>query len=129
VNQDNNKNGSAEELLPFIQENIVHGSIIITDGWASYAKLKSLGYEHNVKKISSDKEALPHVHLIISLLKRWLLGTHQGGISSKYLDYYLDEYTFRFNRRKSGNRGKLFQRLIEQAVQTSPVKWNEIKLS
>jgi transposase-like protein len=121
------ESASSENLLSFIQENVEAGSEIITDGWAGYSKIQSLGYNHQIKKISEDKEALPHVHLIISLLKRWLLGTYQGSISQKQLDYYLDEYIFRFNRRKSAKRGKLFHRLIEQAVQTHPVTRTAIK--
>ena len=64
---------------------------------------------------------LPRVHRVVSLLKRWLLGTHQGAIRHEHLDYYLDEFTFRFNRRKSTSRGKLFYRLAQQAVQVEPV--------
>ena len=63
---------------------------------------------------------MPRVHRVASLLKRWLLGTHQGGVARYYLPYYLDEFTFRFNRRKSKSRGKLFFRLMQQAVTTPP---------
>ena len=69
---------------------------------------------------------MPAVHRISSLLKRWLLGTHQGAVSAKHLDYYLDEYTFRFNRRNSNARGMLFYRLLQQAVATGPFTYNEI---
>jgi hypothetical protein len=72
-------------------------------------------------KKGEASELLPRVHLVISLLKRWLMGTHQGAVSHKHLDYYLDEFTFRFNRRKSMNRGKLFYRLVQQAVAIEPV--------
>jgi hypothetical protein len=72
-------------------------------------------------KKEAASELLPRVHLVISLLKRWLIGTHQGAVSHKHLDYYLDEFTFRFNRRKSTNRGKLFYRLAQQAVAIEPV--------
>jgi hypothetical protein len=88
---------------------------------ASYSKLASYGYIHEVEKTKPDQEALPHVHLVISLMKRWLLGTLQGAVNKRQLDFYLDEYTFRFNRRKSRSRGKLFRRLLEQAVRTEPV--------
>jgi ISXO2-like transposase domain len=64
--------------------------------------------------------ALPHVHLVASLLKRWLLGTHRGALTAQELDYYLDEFTFRFNRRRSRHRGLLFYRLLDQAVATDP---------
>ena len=69
---------------------------------------------------------MPGVHRIASLLKRWLLGTHQGAVSGRYLDYYLDEYTFRFNRRTSRSRGLLFYRLMQQAVATPPVSYRQI---
>lgn len=71
-------------------------------------------------------ELLPRVHRIASLLKRWLLGTHQGAVGPLHLDYYLDEFTFRFNRRRSASRGKLFFRLLEQAVQVGPVTFETI---
>jgi hypothetical protein len=83
------------------------------------------GYVHEVTIIKSSKRAaselLPRVHRVISLLKRWLMGTHQGAVSHKHLDYYLDEFTFRFNRRRSKSRGKLFFRLVQQAVTVEPV--------
>ncbi len=69
---------------------------------------------------------MPRVHRVISLLKRWLIGTHQGAVSHKHLDYYLDEFTFRFNRRRSKNRGKLFFRLAQQAVAVDPVTYYRI---
>jgi transposase-like protein len=101
------------------------GSLIRTDGWRGYRRVNSIGYKHEVivlkGKIEDASELLPHVHLVISLLKRWLMGTHQGAVSHKHLDYYLDEFTFRFNRRKSMNRGKLFYRLVQQSVAIEPV--------
>ena len=69
---------------------------------------------------------MPAVHRVASLLKRWLLGTHQGAVQARQLDYYLDEYTFRFNRRTSRSRGLLFYRLLEQAVATEPVTYRDI---
>ena len=69
---------------------------------------------------------MPRVHRVISLLKRWLMGTHQGAVSHKHLDYYLDEFTFRFNRRRSKNRGKLFFRLAQHAVAVDPVLYDQI---
>ena len=122
---------SAEELMSFIKENIAPGSKIITDGWSGYSSLsQSKKYKHEIKIISgSGKEAhelLPHVHMIDSLVKRWINGTHQGKVSPKHLSYYLDEFAFRFNRKLSTYRGKLFYRLIQQSVATSPVPLNEI---
>jgi transposase-like protein len=122
---------SKENLQPFIKENIEYGSTVITDGWTSYAYLsKSKEYEHIVKVISgSGKQAhelLPHVHMVDSLVKRWINGTHQGKISSKHLEYYLEEFAFRFNRKLSTHRGKLFFRLMQQAITTLPTTYNDI---
>jgi len=123
---------SAENLLPFVENNIERGSDVITDGWSGYAFLvKNENYKHEKKVIAgSGKEAnelLPHVHLVVSLLKRWIYGTHQGKVSHKYLEYYLDEFSFRFNRKMSTHRGKLFYRLIQQAVTSMPLTNKDIK--
>ena len=84
-----------------------------------------MGFEHIVNNISATRDpahvSMPRVHLIASLLDRWLLEIHQGAIRQSHLAYYLDEFTFRFNRRKSKARGLLFYRLMEQAVDLSPV--------
>jgi hypothetical protein len=77
-------------------------------------------------KKKTPSELLPRVHRVISLLKRWLMGTHQGAVSHKHLDYYLDEFTFRFNRRRSNSRGKLFFRLVQQAVAVEPIPLAQI---
>lgn len=125
---------SGEHLLQFIEETIEKGSTIVTDGWTGYSTLnKSDKYKHQIKVISgSGKEAhelLPHVHLVDSLVKRWINGTHQGSISPKYLSYYLDEFAFRFNRKLSTYRGKLFYRLMQQAVDTAPLPFKKITKS
>lgn len=121
---------SAESLHLFVQESIQLGSVVHTDGWSGYSGLEVKGYIHEVTVIKGKKEMaselLPRVHRIISLLKRWLMGTHQGAVSHKHLDYYLDEYTFRFNRRKSKSRGKLFFRLAQQAVAVEPLPYDAI---
>jgi transposase-like protein len=121
---------SAENLMPFIQEAIAVGSVVHTDGWLGYLPLEKAGYHHRVTFLKSQKESaselLPRVHLVASLLKRWLLGTHQGAVSREHLDYYLDEFTFRFNRRNSRSRGKLFFRLAEQAVAVAPVPYKSM---
>jgi transposase-like protein len=112
-------NASAENLIPFVCDTVKPGSNVVTDGWAGYNDLNSKGFVHCKQMISDNNkthEPLPHVHLIVSLLKRWLRGTHQGAISSSHLQDYLDEYAFRFNRRLSTHRGKLFYRLMQQAV-------------
>ena len=121
---------TGENLIQFIEDTIEPGSII-TDGWRGYSSLsKSEKYTYQTKIISvSEQEAhelLPHVHLVDSLVKRRVNGTHQGNISPKHLPYYLDEFAFRFNRKLSTYRGKLFYRLIQQAVTTSPVPLNEL---
>lgn len=109
-------------LHGFIQENIEPGSVVRTDGLSSYAGLA--GYRHEpVVLAGSGKtadELLPRIHRVVSLLKRWLLDTHQGAVRQEHLDYYLDEFAFRFNRRTSASRGKLFYRLVQQAVQVGP---------
>jgi transposase-like protein len=113
---------TAGSLRSFIQETIEPGSTVVTDGFAGYEGLQRIGYDHEAYPIRGRRKdaskLLPRVHLVISLLKRWLLGTHQGAVTSVHLPYYLDEFTFRFNRRKSKSRGKLFYRLVQQAVST-----------
>ena len=90
---------SSASLLPFVTNNIEKGSEVITDGWSGYTFLAKSGYKRTIyvqSKKKADEEILPHVHLIISLVKRWLLGTHQGAVSDKHMQAYLEEYTFRF---------------------------------
>jgi transposase-like protein len=124
------QNASAENLRAFVQESIELGSVVHTDGWRGYSDLGSKGYVHEVTVLKGRKDPasklLPRVHQVISLLKRWLLGTHQGAVSHKHLDYYLDEFTFRFNRRRSRSRGKLFYRLAQQAVAVRPASYDVI---
>ncbi len=121
---------SADSLIPFIKENVTPESVVITDGWLGYVPLKRENYEHSIQNISQSEEnsseLLPHVHLVVSLIKRWLLGTHQGAVSQKHLADYLNEYAFRFNRRLSTHRGKLFYRLMQQAVSTEATSRREI---
>jgi transposase-like protein len=121
------QSGSFEHLGGFISENVEPGSSLITDGWCGYSPVKNLGYAHKVQELSEGSETLPHVHLVISLLKRWLLGTHQGGVSRNQLEFYLDEFVFRFNRRASASRTLLFHRLIEGAVEAPPVPFKLIR--
>jgi len=121
---------SAESVLPFIKDSIEPGSLIRTDGSWAYHKLPKHGYrrDRNVMLGTDDPAhvSMPGVHRVAALLKRWLLGTHQGAVKPKQLDYYLDEFTFRFNRRSSRSRGLLFYRLLEQAVVTEPVTYAQI---
>ena len=115
---------SAASLEAFVLEAVEPGSVIRTDGWPSYSKLHALGYRHETSVTGGDPSRtdrdFPRVHRVASLLKRWLLGTHQGAVEKKHLDYYLDEFTFRFNRRTSRSRGMLFYRLLQHAVVTAP---------
>ncbi len=115
--------GSAASLTPAVEEMVAPGSTILTDQWGGYNRLVDRGYLHEVirREAVVGDNALPRVHRVASLLKRWLLGTHQGAVRASHLDYYLDEFTFRFNRRTSRSRGKLFFRLVEQAVAVDPV--------
>jgi len=120
---------SADSLEPAVQQAVVTGSIVHTDGWNGYNRLKALGYyAHEVVRKNADvgDNLLPHCNRVATLLKRWLIGTHQGAVSHDHLDYYLDEYTFRFNRRASRYRGKLFYRLIQQAVVIDPVRYSDL---
>jgi transposase-like protein len=118
---------SAESLEAFVEEAIDPGSAVHTDGWHGYNGLKAAGYRHRVTLLRGQHELasklLPRVHRVVSLLKRWLLGTHQGAVSAPHLDYYLDEFTFRFNRRTSRHRGQLFFRLAQQAVAVEPAPY------
>ena len=116
---------STDSLLPFIEDAIDAGSVLYTDGHKGYRPLARAGYLHQPTSIWTSGDpghvVMPRVHRVSSLLKRWLLGTHQGAVRPQQLDYYLDEFTFRFNRRSSSHRGLLFYRLLEQAVQLEHV--------
>lgn len=122
-------NASSESLIAAVKDSIESGSIVRTDGWTGYKPLTAEGFDHVVMRKSEDvgENLLPLVNREAALLKRWLLGTHQGAVRPSHLDYYLDEYTFRFNRRKSNFRGKLFYRLIQQAVIVDPITKHEIR--
>ncbi len=121
---------TANQLCGFVGDVVEPGSTVRTDGLNSYLALLRYGYVHDrvvqKKHVETASELLPGVHLVASLLKRWLLGTHQGRVSREHLGYYLDEFTFRFNRRKSRYRGKLFYRLVQQAVAIDPVPYSQI---
>lgn len=122
---------SRNSLVPFVSDVVAAGSSIHTDGWGAYRGLSQLGYDHTVTVLSSSGDpahvSMPGVHRISSLLKRWILGTHQGSVSGDHLQSYLEEFTFRFNRRTSRSRGLVFRRLLEQAVRTSPVTEQTVK--
>lgn len=118
-----------DSIIPFIRDNVETGSTVITDGLRSYSSLKDEGYNHiahTVTKAESPDEELPHVHLAISLLDRWILGTLQGSVSPKHLQAYMDEFVFRFNRKRSTHRGLLFYRLLEGAVNTEATTFRDL---
>lgn len=122
---------SAETLETFVQLAIAPGTEVNTDGRWGYTGLSRLGYQYKpVVLARKGKQAgtvfLPRVHRAISLLKRWLLGMHHGRVTRKHLEYYLDEFTFRFNRRGSAHRGMLFYRLLQQAVMIEPTTIQEL---
>jgi transposase-like protein len=118
-------NASGDSLVPFVCDVVSSGATIQTDGWNGYNDLQQKGYVHQKKKISASDDpahvSMPGVHRIASLLKRWILGTHQGAVRVEHLQAYLEEFTFRFNRRTSQSRGLVFRRLLEQAVVTDPI--------
>lgn len=122
--------GSGKSLVGFVEDCVEAGSRVHTDGWSGYNGLRKAGYRHRVTHTAGDDElaveVFPHVHLVAPLLKRWLGATHQGRVGHKHLQGYLDEYTFRFNRRKSRHVGKIFHRLFEQLVLRQARTYREI---
>jgi len=120
---------AGDNLEQAVWEMVEPGSEVRTDGWRGYNGLVELGYRHHVvqKDANLGDNLLPMVNMVASLLKRWMLGTHQGAVQHSHLDYYLDEYTFRFNRRTSKSRGLLFYRLLNQAIDLGPVMEIELK--
>lgn len=121
---------SAASVVPFVQASIEPGSAVRTDGSAAYRHLKEMGYTHvRTVMLGSDQAAhqsMPGVHRVAALVKRWILGTHHGSVQPGHLNAYLNEFVFRFNRRKSGSRGMLFYRLLQQAVVTDPLTYQAI---
>jgi transposase-like protein len=120
---------SIASLHGFVAEAVQKQSVVRTDGWPGYRGLDDEGYRHDVCVVGKRQNAsrlLPRVHRIVALLKRWILGTHQGAVGHEHLDYYLDEFTFRFNRRGSRSRGKLFYRLVQQAAQVQPAPYKQL---
>jgi|SRR3989344_1969042 len=121
---------SHSSLQRAIKGMVEQESTVRTDGWGGYAGLKRDGYHHVVvdkEKADVGENLTPLAHRVASLLKRWLLNTHQGGVQHTHLAYYLDEYTFRFNRRTSRSRGMLFYRLMQQALAVEPIPASQLK--
>ncbi len=116
---------SGQSLGDAIKESVEQGSTILTDGWSGYSRLSSLGYKHQIVRREGcvGESLLPRCSSVAISLNSWLLGTRQGSFGGNHLRYYLDEFTFRFNRRASHSHGKLFYHLVQQAVQIEPVPY------
>lgn len=124
-------NAEAVTLRKFITDNIAPGSTVITDALSSYPAAMQTGeYEHNPINVKRSglkaHELLPGVHRLFSLVKRWLEGTHQGAVDPDHLQSYLDEFIFRFNRRRAAERGLLFFRLLERTVEVGPITFRDL---
>jgi len=124
------KDFSSASLIAFVVDNVAAGSTVITDDWTSYGPLDRHGFGHEVHQAAASKkrktDLLPSVHVVLSLLKRWLLGTHQGAVRPKHLQRYLDEFAFRHNRRKSRHVGKIFYRLLQGVASTQETPYREL---
>ncbi len=125
------QDASASSLIPFIEHSVAEGAVVRTDGWSGYVPLSRTHYQHRPQSLRATRfpghAAMPRVHRVASLLKRWWLGTYHGAIGDEHLRYYLDEFTFRFNRRTSRARGLLFYRLIQQAVESDAVAYHRVR--
>ena len=125
--------GSSASLHPFVTDNVEPGTTVVTDAWQGYRGLEKLGYVHDRRSQRAAKargedpgKLLPAVHRVASLAKRWLLGTHQGSVEPAHLASYLNEFVFRFNRRRSRSRGMVFYRVLELAVAHDPVRYRDL---
>ena len=125
--------GSAKSLHAFVTDHVEPGARVITDGWTGYRGIDKLGYIHGPRSQRGARargqdpgELLPVVHRVASLAKRWLLGTDQGSVDEAHLQSYLNEFVFRFNRRRSRSRGMVFYRLFELAVTHTPVRYRDL---
>ncbi len=109
-------NAETESLRPFLISTVEPGSTVVTDGWTAYRSACKGWFVHERHPVAGSghqaHELLPAVHRVASLLKRWLMGTHQGTVRPEHIQPYLDEFCFRFNRRGSKARGMLFYRLL-----------------
>ena len=127
---------SGDTLAAFVRENVQPGAKVITDGWAAYRAISGQGYQHRpinqkaARAAGEDPDSLlPAVHRVASLCKRWLLGTHQGSVDAAHLPAYLNEFVFRFNRRRSASRGMVFYRVLELAAGHEPVRYADLLAS
>jgi len=120
---------SAESLRAFLLDNVEPGTTVVTDGWQPYRPATRELYVHDRVTGAAGRQAsklLPGVHMVASLAKRWLLGTHQGAVDEAHLASYLEEFVFRFNRRRSRSRGLVFYRVLELAVTHAPVRYRDL---
>jgi transposase-like protein len=121
---------SAESLESFLGHNVERPATVTTDGWAGYGGLAAAGYRHAPINLSASwgdaALRLPAIHLVFSLARRWLLGTHHGAVQAKHLPAYLDEFTFRFNRRTAKSISHRFARIVEHAVQLPPTTYRTL---
>jgi transposase-like protein len=122
---------TTDTLRAFLADHVEEGATVITDGWQPYRQATAGRYAHQ-RQPGAGREAtttLPGVHRVASLAKRWLLGTHQGSADDAHLPSYLDEFVFRFNRRRSRSRGLVFYRVLELAVAHEPVRYRDLVLN
>lgn len=121
----------AASLRAFLVDNVEPGACVFTDGWRSYQGATRGLYQHIPTSVSAAgepaHEVLPSVHLVFSLVKRWIMGTMQGSVSPEHLQGYFDEWIFRFNRRRSRSRGLLFYRLMQQAAHSDIITYNDLR--
>lgn len=124
------KQCNSQNIIPFVKDSVCLGAEIHSDGNPSYNSIEDHGYKHRkTVHLGSPTPAhisMPGVHRVAALLQRWLMGTHHGAVQPGQLDFYLDEFVFRFNRRKSRSRGLFFYRLLQQAIITGPVTYDSI---
>ena len=127
---------SAKSLHAFVTDHVEPGATVITDAWQGYRGLDKLGYMHDRRSQRGARargddpgELLPAVHRVASLIKRWLLGTHQGSVEVAHLPSYMNEFVFRFNRRRSRSRGLLFYRVLQLAVAHDPVRYRDLVIN
>ena len=119
------ENCGAAELTKFVEENVSIEAKVKTDKWTGYNKLKTIGYKHYAEKISDYETDFKGLHNVVSLIKRWILGTFQGKVSPKHIQKDLEEFTFRFNR-KHFNLGVKFKRLLEYCINSNPFTYKDL---
>jgi len=123
-------NANAKTLRSFLIATVEPGATVVTDGWSAYPKACEDWFTHEPYPVARSghqaHELLPAVHRVASLCKRWLMGTHQGGVQPEHLQAYLEEFCFRFNRRHARARGLLFYRLLQYAAGASPLTYRKM---